>query len=110
MTAARKLSLNSLLSEAAMGGVITKLLREEAGSMRSTIRKIGNSRGVLIPAALLAECGISDQINLRVEGKCIVIEPLREAREGWFPTPRSEEDVDVWAEFPTDADCEDWAW
>lgn len=78
--------------------------------MRSTIRKIGNSRGVLIPAALLAQCGISDHINLRVEGKSIVIEPLREAREGWFPTPQPEGDVDFWAELPTDSDCEDWAW
>lgn len=78
--------------------------------MRSTIRKIGNSRGVLIPAALLAECGISDQINLRVEGKCIVIEPIREAREGWFPAHQPESDVDAWAELPADADSEDWAW
>lgn len=78
--------------------------------MRSTIRKIGNSRGVLIPAALLAESGISDHINMRVEGKCIVIEPLREAREGWFPAPEAGADIDFWAEFPTDADCEDWAW
>lgn len=78
--------------------------------MRSTLRKIGNSRGVLIPAALLAECGISDQVNMRVEGNSIVIEPLREPREGWFPTPQSAEDVDAWADLPADADSEDWAW
>ncbi len=78
--------------------------------MRSTIRKIGNSRGVLIPTALLAECGISDQINMRVEGKCIVIEPLRDAREGWFPAPLPDSDTNFWAEFPTDSDCEDWVW
>jgi antitoxin MazE len=78
--------------------------------MRSTIRKIGNSRGVLIPAALLAECGISDQINLRVEGKCIVIEPIRGTREGWFPTPLPDADTDFWADLPADADCEDWVW
>lgn len=94
-----------------MHDVITKLLLAEVVPMRSTIRKIGNSRGVLIPAALLAECGIADDINLRVEGNSIVIEPLREAREGWFPAPRSgEEDIDVWADFPADADAEDWAW
>ena len=41
--------------------------------MRTTVRKIGNSRGILIPAALLAECGVVDEIDMRLEGKTIVI-------------------------------------
>ena len=45
--------------------------------MRTTLRRIGNSQGVLIPAPLLAECGITGEIDLHLEGKKIVIEPVR---------------------------------
>ena len=41
--------------------------------MRTTLRRIGNSQGVLIPAPLLAECGIQDEIELHLEGKKIVV-------------------------------------
>ena len=44
--------------------------------MRTTLRRIGNSQGVLIPAPLLAECGITGEIDLHLEGKKIVIEPV----------------------------------
>lgn len=37
--------------------------------MRTTLRRIGNSQGVLIPAPLLAECGIQDEIEQHLEGK-----------------------------------------
>jgi len=78
--------------------------------MRTTLRKIGNSRGVLLPAALLAECGISDEIELRLEGKKIVIEPLRHTREGWYEGYQSDQDVDGWDGLPPHADADEWEW
>ena len=51
--------------------------------MRTPLRKIGNSRGVLIPAALLAECGIQNEIELRLEGTRLIIEPVPTTRAGW---------------------------
>jgi antitoxin MazE len=93
-------------------GVLTKLLlagRQEA-DMRTTLRRIGNSQGVLIPAPLLAECGIQDEIELHLEGKKIVIEPVQQPRAGWFDGYRAEDDVDVWQELPPDADSEAWEW
>jgi antitoxin MazE len=78
--------------------------------MRTTLRKIGNSRGVLLPAALLAECGISDEIELRLEGKKIVIEPLRPAREGWYEGYNADADADAWDGLPPDADSDEWEW
>ncbi|MFA7280408.1 MAG: hypothetical protein WC100_09950 [Sterolibacterium sp.] len=78
--------------------------------MRTTIRKIGNSRGVLIPAALLAECGIADEIDLRLEGTKIVIERLQPARLGWYDGYRVEKDADAWEGMPPVAESDEWEW
>jgi len=78
--------------------------------MRTTIRKIGNSRGVLIPAALLVECGIADEIDLRMEGGRIVIERAAPARQGWYDGYQVEGDVDAWEGLPVDADSGEWEW
>ena len=78
--------------------------------MRTSLRKIGNSRGVLIPAPLLAECGITDEIELRLEGTKIIIEPVAAPRAGWFDGYAPEADVDAWEGLPPDADSEEWSW
>ena len=44
--------------------------------MLSTVRQIGNSRGVLIPAAFLALCQIEDQVDMRFEDGAIIIKPV----------------------------------
>ncbi|MBI3370477.1 MAG: hypothetical protein HY017_01800 [Betaproteobacteria bacterium] len=78
--------------------------------MRTTLRKLGNSRGVLIPAALLAECGITDAIELRLEGRSIIIEPAKPSREAWFDHRSTGGEKDAWQRLPPDADNEDWEW
>jgi antitoxin MazE len=78
--------------------------------MRTVLRKIGNSRGVLIPAPLLAECGIADEIELRLEGSKIVIEPVVAPRAGWFDNYVAESDTDAWPDLPPDADSAEWSW
>lgn len=78
--------------------------------MRTTLRKIGNSQGILIPAPLLAECGITNEIELRLEGTKIVIESARPARAGWFDSYRVEDDIDVWEGLSPDMDSGEWEW
>lgn len=78
--------------------------------MRTTLRKIGNSRGVLIPATLLAECGIANDIELHLEGSRIVIEPAPPVRVGWFEGYRADLDDDVWRDLPPAADSGEWEW
>lgn len=55
--------------------------------MKSQVRKVGNSHGVIIPKPLLDEIGIADGdvVNLKVNKKGrIVLSPIRtEARAGW---------------------------
>ena len=52
--------------------------------MRTCIRKIGNSRGILIPPAFLAVCGIGDHVDILMEGKSLLRRPVQEPRAGWF--------------------------
>ncbi|MCQ8118276.1 AbrB/MazE/SpoVT family DNA-binding domain-containing protein [Methylomonas rosea] len=79
--------------------------------MRTNIRKVGNSRGVIIPAALLAACELSDEVELTVQGKTLIIEALRTPRQNWFTAFKPEQaDDDVWSELPPDEDDEEWSW
>ncbi len=79
--------------------------------MKSTLRKIGNSRGVLIPASFLAACEIGSEIELRLDGNRIVIEPIHAPRLGWFDNYLPEADENAWAELvESEGENEDWEW
>lgn len=79
--------------------------------MRTTLRKVGNSRGVLIPVAFLSACQISNEIEMRQEGRRIIIEPVKTVRAGWFEGYQAAEDTDVWAGLEeTSIEAEDWQW
>jgi antitoxin MazE len=54
--------------------------------MRTAIRKLGNSSGVIIPKAMLAEIGLAagDAVDLSLQDGRIAITPVkRRPREGW---------------------------
>lgn len=55
--------------------------------MKSHVRKLGNSHGVIIPKPLLDEIGVTagDSVNLKVNKKGrLVMSPVRvQARDGW---------------------------
>ena len=78
--------------------------------MKTAIRKMGNSHGVIIPKPLLAEVGAKadDQVELAVENGKIVIAPIRrKPRSGAEASKRLAAAGDgglVWPEFGSDAD------
>jgi antitoxin MazE len=51
--------------------------------MRAEIIRIGNSRGLRIPKAVLEQCGMKTTVDLRVEDHSIVVTPYEEVRAGW---------------------------
>ncbi|MDZ7898543.1 MAG: AbrB/MazE/SpoVT family DNA-binding domain-containing protein [Arcicella sp.] len=52
--------------------------------MIQTLRKIGNSNGVLIPKAMLSTCGIIDEVEMEVLGDSIVMRSTKKhPRDGW---------------------------
>jgi antitoxin MazE len=79
--------------------------------MRTHLRKIGNSKGVLIPAAMLAELGISDEVEIHLEGQRLVVEPVRQPRRHWFDGYDAGRDDEVWGELvEADANEDEWQW
>lgn len=72
--------------------------------MRTTIRKMGNSQGVIIPKPLLAEVGLTDEAVMSIENDALVLRPVRRSpREGWADASREVaeqgDDALVWPEF-----------
>jgi len=51
--------------------------------MRARVVKIGNSQGIRIPKPLLEQIGITNDVELEVENKQIIIRPISSPREGW---------------------------
>ncbi len=51
--------------------------------MKTAVIRIGNSRGVRIPKALLAQCRLHDAVELEVENGRLVIRPANQPRRGW---------------------------
>ena len=89
--------------------MITLLLRE--GFMLTTIRKMGNSQGVLIPKPLLQQVGLADQAEMRVEGDALVLRrPKAAPRTGWAEASRrlaeAGDDALVLPDFANEEDAE----
>ena len=51
--------------------------------MQSTLVKIGNSKGVRIPASLLKEYDFGDEVILELQEEGILVRPTRKPRKGW---------------------------
>lgn len=79
--------------------------------MPVTVRRIGNSLGIVIPKPVLAQVGLSDQAELTVERGAIVLRKPRNAtRSGWAKAARSVaiqgEDKLLMGEFENSGDVE----
>ncbi len=51
--------------------------------MKTRLIRIGNSRGVRLPAAVIEACGFDDELELRVEGGAVVLASAQKPRHGW---------------------------
>ena len=77
--------------------------------MLTTIRKMGNSQGVIIPKPLLQLVGLTDQAELLVEDGALVLrKPKAHAWAGWNESSRAlaeaGDDGLVWPECANDGD------
>lgn len=82
--------------------------------MKAKLVRIGNSRGVRIPAKVIEQCGLGEQVELTVEGNTVVIAPARKPREGWEKSfsamAEAGDDELLWPEFPNEFDEKEWTW
>lgn len=77
--------------------------------MKTVVRKMGNSRGVIIPKPLLDQIGLVDAADMTIEKDALVLRPLRHTpRAGWAAAARTlndeADDTLAWPEFANDDD------
>ena len=83
--------------------------------MKTKLRKIGNSSGVILSKRVLEEVNIDPKDELEIvvkEGK-ILIQKVAELRNNWkeqFLKSGSLQDSPVEMEFPNKFDDEEWTW
>jgi antitoxin MazE len=51
--------------------------------MKTKLIRIGNSRGIRIPKALLDQCHLQETVELETQNGCLTIRPVGTPREGW---------------------------
>jgi antitoxin MazE len=83
-------------------------------AMKTTIRPMGNSQGVIIPKPLLAQVGLESEAEMTIERGAIVLRrPVKAVREGWAADARriaeADDDELVMGEF-ANADDATLAW
>lgn len=81
--------------------------------MQAHLIRIGNSKGIRIPAALLKACRIENEVDIEVaEGK-LIITPISAPREGWneaFIAMNAADEDTLYLEELPDEESEDWTW
>lgn len=83
-------------------------------AMKTIIRPIGNSQGVVIPKPLLAQIGLEGEAEMTIEAGALVLrKPSKPVRAGWAEASKklaeAGDDRLVLGEFANEDDAE-WAW
>jgi antitoxin MazE len=83
-------------------------------TIRSKVVKIGNSRGIRIPRTILEQAGLTDEIEMKVEGNQLIIQSSHHPRQGWekrFAEMAEQGDDRLLDETSTTQwDEEEWTW
>lgn len=83
--------------------------------MKVKLVRIGNSRGIRIPKAILEQCGLREAAELRVEKDRLVIAREQRPRQGWEEAflaagPSSQDELLLEALLSSAFDREEWRW
>jgi antitoxin MazE len=85
--------------------------------MRAKLVRIGNSRGIRLPKAVIEEANLGDEVELKVKKGEIVISRVRKVREGWAEDAKLMVERGgtglVWPEaekYLTDFERNEWYW
>lgn len=84
--------------------------------MEANLIKVGNSKGIIIPAKLLKLMGLKNKVQIDIEDHRIVITPAQEnPREGWAEMIKEEiekggQPERLVPDFFEDEENNDWEW
>jgi antitoxin MazE len=99
--------------------------RRRSGTLTTKLVRIGNSRGVRLPKAVIEQAGIIDGVEIAVRGDEVVLRPTGEKRPraGWdaafkkalaaLPPDFLEREREEWADWqnmPNEFDEKEWTW
>lgn len=83
-------------------------------TMKASVIKIGNSRGVRIPKPIFTACGFEDEVEMEVKDGNLIIRSAYRPREGWSDAfhamSRSGDDALLEPEVASKWDSEEWEW
>jgi antitoxin MazE len=81
---------------------------------RTRIVRIGNSRGLRLPKALIEQAELSEEVELFAEPGRLIVQAVREARVGWADAAKrmraAGDDQLLDEPTPTRFDDEEWKW
>ena len=77
--------------------------------MKVALRQMGNSKGVIIPKALIAQFGFEGEVEMKVTPDGVMLtKPVRHVRAGWADASKkiaeAGDDELVWPEFANEDD------
>jgi antitoxin MazE len=82
--------------------------------MKTRLVRIGNSRGVRLPKAVIAQAGLTEEVELDVRDGAVVIARATSPRSGWADAARQmrKRDEDRLLDPPTSSrfDEKEWQW
>lgn len=84
--------------------------------MQTQLIAVGNSKGIRLSKALLAQCGIENNVSLKVTDEGLLISPVRSSRQGWEKAILSEnegtpdKDMPLLSALPNTFDDTEWTW
>jgi antitoxin MazE len=84
--------------------------------IKAKLVRIGNSRGLRLPKAVLTQARLEDEVELELRDQAIVIRAARGVREGWDEQFRSmaqagdDRPIDADTVTSTEWDEQEWQW
>jgi antitoxin MazE len=82
--------------------------------MLVSIVKIGNSKGIRLPKAIIDQCSIDDKVDLEVKNNEIILKAIKKKpREGWnqkFKMMAENGDDKLSISDSIDIDMKNWEW
>jgi antitoxin MazE len=85
--------------------------------MQISIVRIGNSRGIRLPRAIIEQCGFQDSVQLEVHDGALIVRPVSDPRAGWeaalaeLAQRGGDEILDPdTVSNPTEWESEEWEW
>jgi antitoxin MazE len=81
--------------------------------MKAKLQKIGNSKGIRIPKAMLDEIGLETTVELSIENGRLVIAPVRSTRQDWeerFQDLAVRESALLPENLENEFDRDEWTW